>query len=262
MGFPQQSQHLHRADARAIDRDAAPAWPQAGVLTLPNLAPAAPHPAEAVAEQPWCCRRLINVSFAAVALIALAPVMLLIAILVKLSSPGPVLFVQWRVGLDRRSGSDGGIHNFRRQVDYGGRLFRLYKFRTMAVSNAQNEVWAHRADPRITRIGRFLRDYRLDELPQLINVLKGDMNVVGPRPEQPQIFQQLRRSMDQYGRRQRVRPGITGWAQINACYDQTLDDARRKLALDLEYISRHSAMEDLKIMARTVPVMLLRQGAV
>ena len=246
----------------AYEFDSVTTWSgHESVLTLPVEAAVATARHPAVLEAWWHPRRLLNVSFAAVALILLSPVMLLVAVLVKLSSPGPVLFVQWRVGLDRRAPANGNT-NHRRQMDYGGRLFRLYKFRTMTVGDAQNEVWAHRADPRITRIGRLLRDYRLDELPQLFNVLKGDMNVVGPRPEQPQIFQQLRLSLREYPRRQRVRPGITGWAQVNACYDQTLDDARRKLTLDLDYIDRHSATHDLRIMARTVPVMLFRKGAV
>jgi lipopolysaccharide/colanic/teichoic acid biosynthesis glycosyltransferase len=204
-------------------------------------------------------RRLLNVAVALVALILLAPVMLIVALLVKLSSPGPVLYRQTRVGVDRRSTSGG---NFRRRIDYGGRLFTIYKFRTMYVDpDAQpKQQWAAKGDPRITSIGRILRQTRLDELPQLINVIKGDMNVVGPRPEQPNIFLQLREQVDGYARRQRVLPGITGWAQVNQSYDQNLDDVRRKVKLDLEYAARMSAAEDLRIMLRTVPVILLRSG--
>jgi lipopolysaccharide/colanic/teichoic acid biosynthesis glycosyltransferase len=185
--------------------------------------------------------------------------MLIVALLVKLSSPGPALYRQTRVGVDRRTSSGG---NFRRRIDYGGRLFTIYKFRTMYVDpDAQpKQQWAAKGDPRITPIGRFLRQTRLDELPQLINVIKGDMNVVGPRPEQPNIFLQLREQVDGYARRQRVLPGITGWAQVNQSYDQNLDDVRRKVKLDLEYAARMSAAEDLKIMLRTVPVILLRSG--
>ena len=106
-----------------------------------------------------------------------------------------------------------------------------------------------------------LRTFRLDELPQLINVLLGDMNVVGPRPEQPGIFSRLRRQIEGYERRQRVRPGITGWAQINLAYDRTVDDVRQKVAYDLQYIWRQSALEDLGIMLRTLPVMLYGRGA-
>jgi lipopolysaccharide/colanic/teichoic acid biosynthesis glycosyltransferase len=204
-------------------------------------------------------RRALNLAVAIVAVILVAPVMLIVALLVKLSSPGPVFYRQTRVGIDRRTGSGG---NFRRRIDYGGRLFTIYKFRTMYVEpeGEAKQCWATKNDPRVTPIGRFLRQTRLDELPQLFNVIKGDMNVVGPRPEQPNIFLQLREQVDDYARRQRVLPGITGWAQVNLQYDQNVDDVRRKVQLDLEYASRMSAAEDLRIMLRTVPVMLLRGG--
>jgi lipopolysaccharide/colanic/teichoic acid biosynthesis glycosyltransferase len=201
-------------------------------------------------------RRVLNVLVALVGLIALAPLMLIIAALVKLTSPGPILYCQTRVGVDRRSTTGG---NFRRRIDYGGKLFTIYKFRTMRVASPEaKQVWAQKDDPRITTIGRVLRKFRLDELPQLINVLRGEMNVVGPRPEQPNIFLQLREQIDRYQERQRVLPGITGWAQVNQDYDSTLDDVRRKLALDLEYANRRSVTEDLRIMLRTVPVMVFR----
>ena len=122
-------------------------------------------------------------------------------------------------------------------------------------------MWARPNDPRVTAIGRLLRLYRLDELPQLLNVLRGDMDVVGPRPEQPAIFARLRLQIDRYQERQRVRPGITGWAQINQCYDTCVDDVRSKLQHDLEYISRQSFLEDLKIMLRTLPVVIGKRGA-
>jgi lipopolysaccharide/colanic/teichoic acid biosynthesis glycosyltransferase len=114
-------------------------------------------------------------------------------------------------------------------------------------------------DKRITPVGRFLRATRLDELPQLFNVLRGDMNVVGPRPERPEIFAELRSAIPFYHVRQRVMPGITGWAQINQCYDQCVDDVRRKVDLDLEYLRSRSVGQDLSIMARTVPIMVKRQ---
>jgi len=116
-------------------------------------------------------------------------------------------------------------------------------------------------DQRVTRLGRLLRRSSIDELPQLFNVLRGDMNVVGPRPEQPVIFVQLREQMEAYQRRQRVRPGITGLAQVALPYDRSVDDVRRKLACDLEYIKRQSTLEDLRIMLRTLPVMLGARGA-
>jgi lipopolysaccharide/colanic/teichoic acid biosynthesis glycosyltransferase len=138
----------------------------------------------------------------------------------------------------------------------------MCKFRTMHLDrgNGDRHVWARPDDSRVTAIGRVLRKVRLDELPQLYNVLKGDMNVVGPRPEQPAIFVYLREQIEAYQRRQRVRPGITGWAQVNQGYDQSVDDVRNKLRFDLEYIRRQSAPEDLKIMLRTLPVMLFGRG--
>ena len=204
-------------------------------------------------------RRVLNVLVAVVGLVLISPVMLIIALLVKLTSPGPVLYRQTRVGVDRRS-TNGG--NFRRRIDYGGKLFTIYKFRTMYVAPPEaKQVWAEKDDPRITPVGRVLRKFRLDELPQLVNVVRGEMNVVGPRPEQPNIFLQLREEIDRYQERQRVLPGITGWAQVNQEYDSSIDDVRRKLALDLEYARRRSVSEDLRIMLRTVPVMVFRNGA-
>ncbi|HTR22302.1 MAG TPA: sugar transferase [Gemmatimonadales bacterium] len=205
-------------------------------------------------------RRALNVVVAGVGLAITAPVMVFVAVLVKLTSPGPVLYRQLRVGLDRRSPvrPEG---NSRRSVNHGGRPFTIYKFRTMRVEQGDAQVWARPDDPRVTPIGRVLRKYRLDELPQLWNVLRGDMNVVGPRPEQPEIFATLREQIDGYPGRQRVRPGITGWAQVNQHYDSCLDDVRRKVALDLEYVGRQSLTEDLRIMLKTAPVMIFQRGA-
>jgi len=205
--------------------------------------------------------RLLNVSVAAIGLVLAAPLMLLIAIAIKLTSPGPVFFTQVRVGIDRRR-NKSSPSGYRRTIDYGGRLFKLYKFRTMVPdADRAGAVWASPDDPRVTPIGRILRAYRLDELPQLINVLKGDMNIVGPRPEQPAIFMRLREQIEGYAERQHVLPGITGWAQINQHYDSSIEDVRRKLQYDLEYIRRRSALEDLKIMLRTLPVIAFRLGA-
>ncbi len=205
-------------------------------------------------------RRTLNVLVAGLGLIVAAPLMVVIALLVKLSSPGPVIFGQQRVGIDRRRPGDDGAG--RRSFDYGGRLFRMYKFRTMRVQEDDaSQVWASHRDPRITPVGRVLRKLRLDELPQLWNVLRGDMNLVGPRPEQPQIFARIRDELDGYAHRQRVLPGVTGLAQIELPYDSCLDDVRRKLELDLHYVAATSPLRDLSIMARTIPVMLLRKGA-
>ncbi len=204
-------------------------------------------------------RRALNVAVAAIGLVVAVPVMALVALAVRLSSPGPILYRQTRIGLDRRRGFGG---NSRRVVDLGGKPFTIYKFRTMTVRTDQGpaEEWARPDDPRVTRVGRVLRRYRLDELPQLVNVLKGDMNVVGPRPEQPTIFATMRRQVPGYPIRQRARPGITGLAQISHHYDETVEDVRTKVAYDLEYLQRQSLAEDLRIMARTLPAMALKRG--
>ena len=204
--------------------------------------------------------RVVNVVVAAVALVLTLPLFVLIAIAIKLTSKGPVFYSQTRVGLDRRyrrtSGSD------RRQHDHGGKLFMMYKFRTMKVDAEIDgrAVWAQKRDPRVTSVGGFLRRARLDELPQLVNVLRGEMNIVGPRPERPTIFARLRDDIPEYHMRQRVKPGITGWAQINQSYDACVDDVRRKVRYDLEYLRRQSVLEDFRIMSMTLPVMIFRKG--
>ena len=230
------------------------------MTTIPIAVEHAP-PAESVLTD--LLRRGLNILIALLGLILALPLMLIIAVGVKLTSRGPVLFTQQRVGLNRRlARGAGGAPD--RQPDCGGKLFTMYKFRSMRVASdlgQSAQVWATADDPRITRFGRFLRLYRLDELPQLVNVLLGDMDIVGPRPEQPAIFAQLRDQITGYQDRQRVRPGITGWAQINQHYDTSLEDVRRKLALDLEYIRRRSIREDLRIMLLTLPVMAGKFGA-
>lgn len=205
-------------------------------------------------------RRILNIIVAFLAIVVMVPAMAIIALAVKFSSPGPVKYTQTRIGLDRRRRGSGTNTGTRRR-DLGGQPFRIFKFRTMRVQAVETERWAAAGDTRITPVGKVLRQYRVDELPQLFNVLRGDMNVVGPRPEQPAIFARLRGRINRYSHRQVVRPGITGWAQVNLAYDQTEDDARRKLQYDLEYIGKQSAVEDLRIMARTVPVMLGKKGA-
>jgi lipopolysaccharide/colanic/teichoic acid biosynthesis glycosyltransferase len=205
--------------------------------------------------------RILNFVLALVALIVLLPVLLIIAVLVWATSRGPVLYTQTRVGMDRREPLDPS-KNHRRQLDIGGNPFTIYKFRTMRVDAEQacGAVWAQKHDPRVTAVGRFLRQYRLDELPQLLNVLKGEMNIVGPRPERPTIFAELREHIAEYPLRQRAKPGITGLAQINHHYDSSLEDVRKKVNFDLEYIRRQSVLEDLRIMLKTLPVILLRRG--
>jgi lipopolysaccharide/colanic/teichoic acid biosynthesis glycosyltransferase len=202
--------------------------------------------------------RVLNVAVAAVALILVAPLFFLIAAAIKLTSRGPVLYKQTRIGIDRRWGRKNFMYDARVR-DMGGRPFTMYKFRTM-VNDAEKdnrEVWATPCDTRVTAVGRFLRAARLDELPQLLNVLAGQMNIVGPRPERPSIFAELRAQIPNYHLRQRVMPGITGWAQVNQSYDTCLSDVRSKVQYDLEYLHTRSVMRDLSIMARTVPIMLL-----
>ncbi len=206
-------------------------------------------------------RRVLNVLVALIGITVTAPLMLVVALLVRLDSRGPIIYKQKRVGLDRRGGAGAPGERCRRQGDLGGRLFTIYKFRTMTVSDGPSaERWASKNDRRVTRLGRVLRATRIDELPQLFNVLKGDMNIVGPRPEQPTIFAELRQEVNGYHHRQKVLPGITGWAQVNHGYDQSLEDVKKKVELDLEYIERRrSAASDLMIMAKTMPVMVFRR---
>lgn len=213
------------------------------------------------AERSEPVARAVNFAVALIALVALLPLIALIAIAIKLSSRGAVLYSQTRVGIDRRW-RHPGIGHMRRREDLGGRPFTMYKFRTMREDAESHgvEVWASQNDPRVTLVGRFLRASRLDELPQLYNVIRGEMNVVGPRPERPSIFSELRDDIPGYALRQRVRPGITGWAQINQSYDTCIDDVRRKVQLDLEYLTQQSLVKDIRIMSATLPVMLFRKG--
>lgn len=205
--------------------------------------------------------RWLNVAVAVVGLLVAWPVVLVIAVLIKLTSRGPVFYTQTRVGLDARNPAEGR-QDSRRVHDIGGRPFTIYKFRTMTVDAERHgeAVWATANDQRVTAFGRMLRSCRLDELPQLLNVLKGDMNIVGPRPERPQLFAELRDQIPHYALRQRVPPGITGNAQVHLQYDTSVEDVKRKVHHDLDYIARRSAWEDFKIMLKTIPVMLFRKG--
>jgi lipopolysaccharide/colanic/teichoic acid biosynthesis glycosyltransferase len=201
------------------------------------------------------------VGVASAALVLAAPLMAVIALAIRLTSRGPAIYSQTRVGVDRRWRFDRP--DGRRMHDQGGKPFEMYKFRSMVVDAEADgrAVWAQKEDPRVTFVGSLLRKTRLDELPQLVNVLKGDMNIVGPRPERPSIFAELREHVPDYALRQRVRPGITGWAQVNQAYDTCLEDVRSKVRLDLEYMQRRSVGLDLRIMSRTIPVMLFKRGA-
>jgi len=205
--------------------------------------------------------RIMNITLASIGLVLAAPIMLIFAVLVKITSPGPIFYTQARVGLDRRRGHRRLSSYDRRTRDLGGKPFMILKFRTMQTDAEKNgAVWASQGDTRVTAIGRAMRKYRIDELPQLVNVIRGDMNIVGPRPERPSIFSRLCDDIAEYPLRQQARPGITGWAQVNQAYDTSIDDVRAKVRYDLEYLERQGVAEDLMIMARTVPVMIFRKG--
>jgi len=250
----ERSRPLHGAAVADIAREI-PAVPFADV----EIALVKPH-ALIPRERDELVSRVLNVAVASIALVVLAPIFVLIALAIALTSSGPVLYSQVRVGMDRRWRYARAYD--RRGYDHGGRLFRMYKFRTMRVDAEPDgrAVWASKRDPRVTLIGRLLRTTRLDELPQLWNVIRGDMNIVGPRPERPSIFAELRKDIPEYPLRQRVKPGITGWAQVNQSYDACIDDVRQKVRFDLEYVRRQGVFEDLRIMSMTLPVMLFRRG--
>lgn len=188
-------------------------------------------------------KRVVDVVFALVILLVFWPVMLLTALAIKLDSPGPALFKQERVGQD-------------------GTPFTVMKFRSMRADAEKltGPVWSSEDDPRITRVGRFVRKTRLDELPQLFNVLAGSMSLVGPRPEREHFVEDLSRRIPYFHQRHIVKPGLTGWAQINYPYGNTVEDALHKLQYDLFYIKNHSVLFDLSILFSTIKTVLLRQG--
>ncbi len=209
-------------------------------------------------------KRAIDILAASVALVLVFPVCLLVALAVKLDGPGPIFYVQERVGINRRRGrGDTPPARDRRKADCFGRPFRIYKFRSMVTDAERNTgpVWASASDSRITRVGKFLRRSRLDEVPQLWNVLLGDMSLVGPRPERPTFVQSLTASIPDYPKRCSALPGITGLAQVKSHYDTSLESANRKLPHDLYYLKNGRLLLDLKIMAATVKVMAKGEGA-
>jgi lipopolysaccharide/colanic/teichoic acid biosynthesis glycosyltransferase len=229
-------------------------------LDLPRTTPRSIEVPEVIPrERGERANRVLNFTIAALALLIALPILILLAIAVKLTSRGPILYAQTRVGLDRRWRSTLALHE-RRLEDLGGQVFTIYKFRTMRVDaeRGSGAVWAQENDPRVTRLGKTMRILRLDELPQFWNVLLGDMNVVGPRPERPSIVSRLREDIPEYQCRHRVKPGITGLAQINQKYDASLDDVRSKVSWDLRYIREQSVWMDIVVMLRTVPAVLLR----
>ena len=184
-------------------------------------------------------KRMVDVAVSLLGLLLTAPLSVLVAIAVRLDSPGPVIFRQRRSGLD-------------------GEPYTLFKFRTMRQDAEQGTgaVWAGRNDPRVTRTGRFLRTTRLDEIPQLVNVLRGDMSLVGPRPERPEFIEQLRKSIPFYEERLLVPPGITGWAQVMYPYAASIEAARFKLQFDIYYIKHASLVFDLSILLKTFKTIL------
>lgn len=219
-------------------------------------------------------KRALDVTLASVGLLILLPVFGLIAVAIKLDSKGPVLYGQVRVGLNRRSrrvgngnGNGNGIGHAptaeRRQRDGYGQPFKIYKFRSMVTDAEKNTgpVWAAKSDSRITRVGAFLRKTRLDETPQLWNVLRGDMSIVGPRPERPTFVVELTQTLPDYPQRCNTLPGITGLAQVKWQYDTSIETVNRKLEYDLYYVRHRRLLLDLKIMAATVKVMARGDGA-
>jgi sugar transferase (PEP-CTERM system associated) len=189
-------------------------------------------------------RRTIDILAGGSLLVFMAPLLLLVALAVKIDSRGPAIYSQERVG--RR-----------------GRIFKIYKFRSMIAEAEQDgvAVWASPRDPRITRVGRWIRLTRLDELPQFFNVFKGDMSLIGPRPERPLFVEELCASIPFYNERHRLRPGITGWAQINHQYASTPEDNRFKTEYDLYYLKNRSFFLDLVILLQTVRIVVFQEGA-
>ncbi len=197
-----------------------------------------------VSQSTLVLKRLLDLAVASASLLVAAPIMLLAAVAIPLDSRGPVLFRQERVGR-------------------GGRLFTLWKFRSMAdgADFGDEALWAQEDDPRVTRVGRWLRRMRIDELPQLWSVLVGDMSLVGPRPEQKPFVDQLTEIFPLYPQRLVVRPGITGWAQIKAPYASSIEESEEKLRYDLYYIKNLSVFLDFSILLSTIRIVLFGRGA-
>jgi sugar transferase (PEP-CTERM system associated) len=189
-------------------------------------------------------QKIYSLFFAVAGLVVASPICLLVALAVRLTSRGPILYRQNRVG-------------------FQGRVFKVLKFRSMYIDAEARTgaIWAQKDDPRITPVGRWLRKLRLDELPQLLNVLRGEMAIVGPRPERPEFVKTLTEQIPFYGQRHFVKPGITGWAQINHKYGDTIEDTITKLEFDLYYLKNLTFTMDLYIMFHTAKVMLLSRGS-
>jgi lipopolysaccharide/colanic/teichoic acid biosynthesis glycosyltransferase len=216
--------------------------------------------------------RGFDIAASALALVILSPLFLILAILIKVESPGPVIYRQLRTGLnlrtnDRRRNTNIRVIEERRRTDrrlapVPGRPFEIYKFRSMVTDAEKNGIQlAKKNDARVTRLGKLMRRTRIDELPQFWNVLRGDMSIVGPRPERPEIIAYLAEQIPGYTDRLGVKPGITGLAQIRNGYDTDLEHIRRKITLDRYYIQKCSLVNDLKIILRTLRVVVRGEGA-
>jgi len=188
-------------------------------------------------------KRALDLAFSMIGLVISLPIMALVAAAVRLDSKGPAIYRQKRVGL-------------------GGREFEVLKFRSMRVDaeQANGAQWARKDDPRITRVGRFVRKFRLDELPQFVNVIRGEMSFVGPRPERRVFVEQLRKDISYYDERHSVRPGLTGWAQVEYPYGATVEDAYRKLEYDLFYLKNMSIFFDCAIVLKTIRTVFTGTG--
>lgn len=218
-------------------------------------------------------KQIFDIVCATVALIFLFPVIGFAAALIKLESRGPVFFMQERIGLNRRRGdrrrspSDGfggterRNHDRRKEIN-AGRPFRIYKLRTMR-NDAEKEgpALSSKGDPRITRVGSFMRRARIDEIPQFINVIRGDMSIIGPRPERSFFINMVKQDIPEFPLRLRVKPGITGLAQVENGYANTVDAMADKLFYDLKYISEFSLLQEVKILFKTVFVVVTGKGA-
>lgn len=189
-------------------------------------------------------KRFFDIVFATLLIFLALPVMLITGILILMESSGPILYLQERVGLN-------------------GRLFNVVKFRSMRTDAEKDGTprWAEVSDNRVTPVGRFIRKLRIDELPQLFSVLKGDMSLVGPRPERPYFVDKLTHELAFYAVRQSVKPGVTGWAQVRYHYGASVDDSAEKLQYDLYYVKNHSLLLDVVVLFETVGVVLMGKGA-
>ncbi|HXV14285.1 MAG TPA: sugar transferase [Candidatus Krumholzibacteria bacterium] len=245
-------------------------WNRSSAVVRVRPADRVRHPYDVIGRLGW--KRALDIVLSFVGLVVASPVMVAAAVLIKTTSPGPVFYRQERIGINRRGrdrrGSSGRADMDRRRRDRRvlvnfGRPFTIYKFRTMVVDAERGTppMWAKERDPRITLVGRVLRKTRIDELPQFYNVLRGEMSIVGPRPERAYFIGRIEKDLPEFQLRLRTKPGITGLAQVELGYTNTDDGLRDKLHLDLEYIRRLSFWTDLKILFRTVFVVFTGKGA-